>query len=201
MARPMSMQSADMRRAEMPPATAVTHAPSRALTTPPGWPGPNSWPGWARRFRWSARGVVATSGSEETAGRSRLTSNRRFASERRPGWLRPHEVRSSRTSANRSNRRPTSCPTSISIGSDGIPCHGADGTREEGFQGRSASTRKIQPQAWIRSSSAPRSERRIQPSQPRLLLLVMPSARPTLAEVALADLTFRVTTGYRQSVL
>ena len=46
-----------------------------------------------------------TSGSEKTAGRSRLTSNRRFASGRRPGWLRPRKVRSSRTWVNHSNRR------------------------------------------------------------------------------------------------
>ena len=41
--------------------------------------------------------------------------------------------------------RPTSCPTSTSTASDRIPCHGADGPREERFQGRSAPTRKIRP--------------------------------------------------------
>jgi hypothetical protein len=39
------------------------------------------------------------------------------------------------------------------------------------------------------SSSAPRSERRIQPGQSRLLLLMVLAARPTLAEVPLADLS------------
>ena len=81
----------------------TTQSPARM--TPRGLPGRNSWPGWVRSFRSSARTVAATSGSEETAGRSRLTSNRRFASGRRPGWLRPRAVRSSRTWANRSNRR------------------------------------------------------------------------------------------------
>ena len=55
-------------------------------------------------------GVAATSGSEQTAGRSRLTSNRRFASGRRPGWLRPREVRSLRISANRSSLGPSRPP-------------------------------------------------------------------------------------------
>ena len=55
-------------------------------------------------------GVAATSGSEQTAGRSRLTSNRRFTSGRRPGWLRPREVRSLRISANRSSLRPSRPP-------------------------------------------------------------------------------------------
>jgi hypothetical protein len=62
MPRPVGMPSADMRHAEMPPATAATHATNRDLTTPRGSPGPNSWLGWARSFRWSARGVAATSG-------------------------------------------------------------------------------------------------------------------------------------------
>jgi hypothetical protein len=42
-------------------------------------------------------------------------------------------------------RHPSSCPTSTSTASDGIPCHGADGPREERFQGRSAPTRKTRP--------------------------------------------------------
>jgi hypothetical protein len=63
MPRLAGMRSADMRRAEMPPATAATHATIRDLTTPPESPGPNSWPGWARSFLLRARGVVATSGS------------------------------------------------------------------------------------------------------------------------------------------
>ncbi len=41
---------ADIRRAEMPPATAATHATNRDSTTPRGSPGPNSWLGWARSF-------------------------------------------------------------------------------------------------------------------------------------------------------
>jgi hypothetical protein len=90
-------------------------------------------------------GAVATSDSEKTAGRSRLTSNRRFASGRRPGWLRPREVSPWHISANRSNHRPTSCPTSTSTASDGIPCHGADGPQEERFQGGLEPTRKIRP--------------------------------------------------------
>ena len=104
MPRLMGMRSADMRRAEMPPPTAATHATNRPPTTPPGLRGPNSWLEWARRFLLRARGVAATFGSEETAGRSRLTSNRRFASGRRPGWLRPREVSPARTSANHSSR-------------------------------------------------------------------------------------------------
>ena len=36
-------------------------------------------------------------------------------------------------------------PQSTSTASDGIPRHGADGPREERFQGRSAPTRKIRP--------------------------------------------------------
>jgi hypothetical protein len=67
--------------------------------------------------------------------------------------------------------------------SDGIPCHGADGPREERFQGGLEPTRKTRPRAWIGSSSAPRSERRIQPGQSRLLLLMVLAAWPTLAEV------------------
>jgi hypothetical protein len=40
------------------------------------------------------------------------------------------------------------------------------------------------------SSSASPSEGRIEPDKPRLLLLMIRSARPTLAEVPLADLSF-----------
>ena len=58
--------------------------------------------------------------------------------------------------------------------------------REERFQGRSAPTGKIRPRAWIGSSSAPPSEDRIQPDQPRQLLLMIRPARPTLAKVPLA---------------
>ena len=54
----MGMRSADMRRAEMPPPTAATHATNRPPTTPHGLPGRNSWPGWGRSFRWSARGAA-----------------------------------------------------------------------------------------------------------------------------------------------
>ena len=146
MPRLMGVRSADMRRAEMPPATAAAHATNHPPTTPRGSLGPNSWLGWARSFRWSARGAAATSGSEETAGRSLLTSNRRFASGRRPGWLRPREVSPLRILANRSSRRrcrplvarplsgasscrcttiarssrphPTSCPRSTSTASE-----------------------------------------------------------------------------------
>jgi len=137
MPRPMGMRSADMRRAEMPPATAATHATSRGPMTPPGSPGRSSWPGWARSFHSNARGVVAASGSSYSSP------------------IRARSGRSSRTSANRSNRclslpavarrptggtsfrstttgqtfrrRPTSYPTSISTASDRISCHGADG--------------------------------------------------------------------------
>ena len=41
------------------------------------------------------------------------------------------------------SRRPTSCPTSISTASNGIPCHGADGPQAERFQGGLEPTRKI----------------------------------------------------------
>ncbi len=83
---------------------AATRSKSPARTTRHGLPGRNSWPGWGRSFHLRAPPVAATSGSEKTAGRSRLTSNRRFASGRRPGWLRPREVRFSNTSANHSSR-------------------------------------------------------------------------------------------------
>ena len=63
MPRLVGMPSADMRRTEMPPATAATYATNRDLTTPPGSRGPNSWLGWARSVRWNARDVVATSDS------------------------------------------------------------------------------------------------------------------------------------------
>jgi predicted anti-sigma-YlaC factor YlaD len=39
-------------------------------------------------------------------------------------------------------------------------------------------------------AATPPSEGRIQPTQPRRLLLIIRSARPTLAEVPLADLSF-----------
>jgi hypothetical protein len=55
---------------------------------------------------------------------------------------------------------PTSCLRSTSTASEGIPCDGADGPREERFQGQSAPTRKIRSWAWIGSPSAPpRSDR------------------------------------------
>ena len=84
-----------MRPAVAPRGAVVTRIriKSPARTTRHGLPGRNSWPGWGRSFRLSARTAAVTSGSEQTAGRSRLTSNRRFASGRRPGWLRPREVR------------------------------------------------------------------------------------------------------------
>ena len=63
MPRPVGMPSADMRHAEMPPATAATHATNRDLTTPPGSRGPTSWLGWGRSFRSSAQGAAATSAS------------------------------------------------------------------------------------------------------------------------------------------
>ena len=66
MPRPVGMRSTGMRRAEMPPATAATHATNRPPTTPRGLPGRNSWPAWGRSFRSSARGVVATSGSSRS---------------------------------------------------------------------------------------------------------------------------------------
>jgi len=40
---------------------------------------------------------------------------------------------------------PTNCPRSTSTASDGIPCHGVDGPREEGFRGGLEPTRKIRP--------------------------------------------------------
>jgi hypothetical protein len=66
MPRLMGMRSADMRRAEMPPPTAATHATNRPPTTPPGLRGRNSWPGWGRSFRSSARGEAATSDSSRS---------------------------------------------------------------------------------------------------------------------------------------
>jgi len=67
---------------------------------------------------------------------------------------------------------------------------GADGPQEERFQGRSVPTPKIRPRACPGSSSAPPGQGRIQPDQPRLLLLMIRPARPTLPEVPLADLSF-----------
>ena len=56
MPRLMGMRSADMRRAEMPPPTAATHATNRPRTTPPGLRGRNSWRGWGRSFLLRALG-------------------------------------------------------------------------------------------------------------------------------------------------
>jgi hypothetical protein len=50
------METMVMQHAEMPPASTVTHATNRDLTTPPGSPGRNSWPGWAKSFHSSALG-------------------------------------------------------------------------------------------------------------------------------------------------
>jgi hypothetical protein len=50
-------------------------------------------------------------------------------------------------------------------------------------------TRKIRPRACLGSSSASPSEGRIEPDRPRLLPLMIRAARPTLAEVPLADLS------------
>jgi hypothetical protein len=199
-----------------PRKAAATRIKSPARTTPRGLRWPSSWRGWRRSFRWSARTAAAIFGSEKTAGRSRPTSNRRFASGRRPGWLRPREVRSSHTSASHSSlrpslppvvrrptgesscrsttgqsfrRRPTSSPTSTSTASDGIPCHGADGPQEERFQDRSAPTTQIRPWARIGRSSEPPRSGRIQPDRSRLLLLMIRPARLTLAEVPMADLS------------
>ena len=94
MPRPVGMRSADM-----PPATAATHAANRAPTTPPGSPGPNSWLGWGRSFLLRARGVVATSDSSRSLpirGRSGRSwhisanrSNRRLGGGRQAGSERP----------------------------------------------------------------------------------------------------------------
>ena len=86
--------------------------------------------------------------------------------------------------------RPTSCLRSTSTASDGSPCDGADGPREERFQGQSAAKREIRPWAWIGSSSPPPRSDRIQPDRPRLLLLMMGPTRQSLAEVPLADPSF-----------
>jgi hypothetical protein len=66
MPRLVGMRSAEMRRAEMPPAVAI-EVTSPAHTKRPGSPGPNSWPGWARSFHSSARGAAATSGSSPSS--------------------------------------------------------------------------------------------------------------------------------------
>jgi hypothetical protein len=92
MPRLVGMRSADMRRAETPPATAATHATNRPPTTPPGLRGPNSWPAWARSFLLRARGVVATSDSLRSLP------------------IRGRSGRSSHISANRSNHRPSRRP-------------------------------------------------------------------------------------------
>jgi hypothetical protein len=84
---------------------------------------------------------------------------------------------------------PEELPVVASTVCDGIPCHGADGPRVEQVEGGLQPTRKIRPWAWIESSSAPPSEDRIESDQSRLLLLVILPARPTLAEVPLADLS------------
>ncbi len=55
--------------------------------------------------------------------------------------------------------------------------------------GMSAEVGAMRPRAWIGTSSASPSEGRIQPGQSRRLLLIIRPARPTLAEVPLADLS------------
>ena len=49
---------------------------------------------------------------------------------------------------------------------------------------------RLMSSLWIGSSSAPPRSGRIQPDQLRRLLLMIRPARPTLAEVPLADLSF-----------
>jgi len=102
-------------------------------------------------------------------------------------WCRPM------TTGQSFRRRPTNCLRSTSTASNEILCHGADRPREERLQGRCAPQRKILPRALIGSSSAPPRSGRIQPDRFRLLLLVIRPARPTLAEVPLADLSLTAT--------
>jgi hypothetical protein len=151
----MGMRSADMRRAEMPPATAATHATNRDLTTPPDAKGETHGPGGEGVSAGVPLGAAATSGSSrytqaradpEGPHASGRTA-RAAASLSRP-WPahRPGRARAGPLSTGRFFRRhPSSCPTSTSTASDGIPCHGADGPREDRFQGRSAPTRKTRP--------------------------------------------------------
>ena len=56
MPRPVGMRLADMRQAEMPPATAAAHATYRDSTTPRDAKGQTYGPRWGRNFRWSALG-------------------------------------------------------------------------------------------------------------------------------------------------
>jgi len=143
MPRPVGVRSADMRHAEMPPAPAATHATNRALTTPPGSQKaklmapageefPVACPGCGGDIR-----LIALHPSRGRSGRSSSTSANR--SHRRPSLppvaRRPTGESSCRpmTTGQSFRRRPTNCLRSISIASDGISCHGADGPREEWF--------------------------------------------------------------------
>jgi len=58
--------------------------------------------------------------------------------------------------------------------------------------GMGAEVGAMRARAWIGSSSAPPRSDRIQPDWPWLLLLMIRPARPTLAEVPLADLSSRI---------
>ena len=168
--------------------TAATRSKSPARTTRHGLPGRNSWPGWGRSFHLRAPPVAATSGSEKTAGRSRLTSNRGFASGRRPGWLRPREVRFSHTSANHSSRlpplplvarpptgarscrsmttatsfnpRPTSCPRSTSTASDRRRTRGVEAPGTADWDAVCADERKTPPQGNARRFGEPHPDGR-----------------------------------------
>ena len=102
--RPVGMGTTVARRGAAATQIRVT---SHARTTPHG----NAWAKLMARvgeeFPLECPNCGGDIRREKTAGRSRLTSNRRFASGRRPGWLRPREVRSSHTSASHSSRLPS----------------------------------------------------------------------------------------------
>jgi hypothetical protein len=199
MPRLVGMRSADMRRAEMPPPTAATHATNRPPTTPPGLRGRNSWRGWGRSFLLRARGVVATSDSLRSLP------------------IRGRSGRSWHISANRSNHRPSRRPA-------GGPPTGASLCRAtfdraifQATDRRAARHRYPQPltafhatvrTARMKSGFKAGSSRRKNPAlsverklfgtstigphpadRSRRLLLMIRPARPTLAEVPLADLS------------
>ena len=131
---------------------------------------------------------MVTSGSEQTAGRSRLTRSERFASGRRPGWLRPREVRFSHTSANHSSRlpslplvarpptgarscrsmttatsfnpRPTSCPRSTSTASDRRRTRGVEAPGTADWDAVCADERKTPPQDNARRFGEPHPDGR-----------------------------------------
>ena len=125
MPRPVGMRSADMRHAEMPPATAATHATNRDLTTPPDAKGQTHGPGgggvsagvpgvWWRhpthRVHYRSGADPEDTGARVASYRVANRSNHRPS--RRPVARRPTGKSSCRstTTGQSFRRRSTSCP-------------------------------------------------------------------------------------------